>query len=478
MNLMNPFEQTLSKKLRNEERERQLLAKFLADKREQIGIADRVPLVLIDADSPRRKLYKIMLDMQDENKDINFHSVKDQIDRKIKASESDDMFEELGLLTHTDHYDSVENIAETLDIHYKNRVVFHDIIKRAQEGFNADVDPNTLLEDIAKTVAGSEAKIAEKSFKDLVKEAKRRLLNPTESERGLKTGLDAIDNNFGGMIKDRYWTIGAESGIGKTAFLVNLIVRICQMHKDKISIIFFSMEMSEERIIERIVSCMISMSSFKMNGRAEPLTVDEIHIIEQGYAIIEDWPLTLLYGTQTFTGMRKTFRKFAMDNQGKHLVGLVDHIGKVEGHPDIRQLTIAASQACKSFCMDYKATMLVLTQLKKELSERNPINIKSHHRPNMSHILESGNIRNDSDNIMFLWRPETREEVIQYGPDASGFTTTGKTILIIEKNRDGHCPIDVIMLSKVQYNQYENCPDPFKIKDNPFEDNEYETAPF
>jgi replicative DNA helicase len=463
----NPFNQTLDRKLRNEDRERQLIAKFIHTTKEQVYIVERIPLVMIDSDSPRRKMYRIILDMFNENKAVNYLSVKEFVKKKLKGDELEITQNELEIIADTDHYDSLDNIYDSLEVNHKNRIIFKDILERVNAGFFADVDPNELLDDIAKSIAGAEAIAVEKSFAQQVKEAKQRLLNPSESDRGLKLGIKILDNTYGGVIKDRYWTIGAESGNGKTALLVNILVRLCQYHKEKIALIFFSMEMSEDRIIERMVSCLISMSSFKMNGRNDALTEMEVKIIEEAYRIIEDWPITLIYKTQTVNSIKKTFRRFAMENKDKHLIGMVDHIGKVEGNEERRVLTINASQAFKSFCMDYKATMFILSQLKKELSDpNNSINQKTAHRPNESHLMESGAIKADSDNLVLLWRPEFRFNSIVYND--VDWDCSKKAILINEKNRDGQSPNDMIVSCQIQYNQFNDLIDPFGSADVPF----------
>jgi replicative DNA helicase len=464
----NPINEILGRKLRNEDRERQLLSKFINSEKEQVYIAEKFPLVMIDPDSVRRKMYRILIDMHNDQKAVNYLSVKEKLQKKLKHDEAEQAFDELEVIIDTDHYDSLDNIYESLEVNHKNRIIFKDILERVNNGFFADVDPNELLEDIAKSIAGAEPVVAEKTFKQQVQEAKQKMLNPTESDRGLKLGLKVLDNTFAGVIKDRYWTIGAESGNGKTALLVNILVRLCQFHKEKIALIFFSMEMSEERIIERIVSCLISMSSFKMNGRGEVLSESEIHMIENAYRIIEDWPITLIYKTQTVESMKKTFRKFAMENKDKHLIGMVDHIGKIEGKEERRILTINASQACKSFCMDYKATMFVLSQLKKEISDpNNSINKLTYHRPNESHLMESGALKADSDNLILLWRPNYRFNVISY--NECDWDCTNKAILINEKNRDGQSPCDLIVNCMIQYNQFTDCLDPFSQNNSEFQ---------
>lgn len=450
------------KKLRNEERERQLLSKFLQQEQEQLTIVERVPLIMIDDDSCRKKIYKYMIDMFYENKKVNFYSLKDRITLKPdRFDNTDEMLEELEDILQTPCFDSVDNIAETLDIHYKNRIIYHDIVNRAEKGLRADVDPRDLLDDIAKSLASAEPVVNKRSFAQMAEEYLQMITNPTESQKGLKTGLNLLDSTYGGVIKDRYWTIGAESGNGKTAFIVNLLVRLCTYHADKVSIIFYSMEMSEERIIERIISCILGMSSFKLNGREEPLTDLEIHKIKEAIMLIKEWPITLIYKSQSISSLRQSFRKFALENQNKHLIGMVDHIGKIEGGMDRRVLTIEASQACKSFCIDYKATMFVLSQLRKEISDpNNRINQETFHRPNQSHIMESGAIKADSDNMLLLWRPEFRFEYIDY--QGCNFATKNKMIVINEKNRDGNAPTDMVFKCEIKYSRFDNLTNPFE----------------
>lgn len=459
---VNQFQNFLENKLRNETREREILAKFINQPNEQGLIVDVVTVPMIDKDSPRRKLYKIMHDMYSEQKNVNALSVKAKIREEAKKLERETMMSEFNEIMETDSYDSVENISESLHIAFQNRVIFYDIIEKAQNGFMSDISPRDLIDQINKSLAEAEPPVSEKSFAQMVKETRERIINPKESEKGLSTGLSCLDNTFGGILEDRYWTIGAESGTGKTSFLINMVFRLCMRHPEKIAICFFSMEMSESRIIERLVSTIVSMTSFKMNGRAELLTEDEIEIIEKAFALIETWPITLLYKSQTPESIKRTFRRFAIDNRGKHLIGMFDHIGLIEGKGDIREVTIAASKACKSLCRNHKATVFVLVQLKKELSDtNNKANKDSFHRPNLSHIMESGSIRADSDVVILLWRPETRFTDILY--NNMNWPTHKRAIFINEKNRDGQCPCDLIVRCEIQYNQFYDLENPFDL---------------
>src|SRR5690606_35333068 len=113
------------------------------------------------------------------------------------------------------------------------------------------------------------------------------------------------------------------------------------------------------------------------------------------------------------------------------------------------------------------ASVFPLTQLKKELTDSNsPANKASFHRPNDSHIMESGSLKADSDVVLLLWRPDMRYTHINYD-GIENWDVRGKLFLLNYKNRDGQSPTDVIMGCDIKYNHLYDLDDPFSPQMTP-----------
>jgi replicative DNA helicase len=150
--------------------------------------------------------------------------------------------------------------------------------------------------------------------------------------------------------------------------------------------------------------------------------------------------------------MKLKGKHFALKNKGKHLIYVLDHLGEVDGEKtNIRIETDQAMSAMKSFCKDYDATSIVLSQLSKAvIDEKNRINS---FRPNASHVMESVGVQAKSDVMILLWRPEIYFDYVSYDGNPS-WTTAGKLVPIVVKNRDGQAPYDIVMGHQIQYNKF------------------------
>ncbi len=285
------------------------------------------------------------------------------------------------------------------------------------------------------------------------------ILDPGDQEKGLLTGIDEFDLLTGGVKEDRYYTIGGESGGGKTAVIIDLIDRLCERYPDDIAMLFFSLEMSERRVVKRLISRQTNLTDQQLEGRLKHLTAEQKAMVNAAGKKIKAYPLEIVYQSLDCAQMNLRMRKFALENQGKKLIVFLDHIGLVVGATnDQRVNTIQASTTMKSFCRDYNGSVFVLTQFTKEIDSNE--NKKNYHKPHMGYIMESGRIRQDSDFIGLIWRPETRFSTIAYGGNEE-WDTTGKMIILNEKNRDGQCPTDMILNHKVSCNRLINSTDIF-----------------
>jgi replicative DNA helicase len=203
----------------------------------------------------------------------------------------------------------------------------------------------------------------------------------------------------------------------------------------------------------------IQMMDAKSRGKMARFTPEEIAAIKKAHAEIKKYPLEIVYATMNCHQLRLRMRRFALQNPDKHLVVVLDHLGLVQGDTaDMRVNTIIASGVLKSFCVDYAATVINLTQFTKSADA--PENKKIYYRPSMNFIMESGRVRQDSDIVILLWRPEIWFPFINYKGDEN-WETMGKMVWLVEKNRDGFAPCDIILGCNIGTNKLNNSAEVF-----------------
>lgn len=239
---------------------------------------------------------------------------------------------------------------------------------------------------------------------------------------GLETGFRDLDFKTAGLQKSDLILIAARPAMGKTAFVLNLIEYI-SLHS-KSTIAMFSLEMSKEQLVKRILSMNSNVDSQKIRtGSLEDedwvRLVDSVRRIGNTNLVIDDT------SGITASELRTKCRKLKL-SQGLDLV-IIDYLQLMTGSGrrsgDSRQQEISdISRSLKVMARELNVPVIALSQLSRAVEQR------PDKRPMLSDLRESGAIEQDADMVMFLYRDE------YYNPD-----TEDKNVaeVIIAKQRSG-----------------------------------------
>lgn len=429
-----------AKRLGNEELERSILNEIIYGGRGHIDFFTK----LREDDffgANNRSIFKILQDRFAARDEINPRTANDFVSLYANPKDAGRLAKDLiSISTHVPLDTGIDTAIVLIKSLTKNRKLKSDIILKAGLMFDKGETADSIVEHISSVLMNLESGRKEKKVSEVTDNVVGQLLGEITIEKGLMLGSKELDDQFGGVKEDTYTTIGAESGAGKTAMVVDLIYRLGTMHKDKVAMLFFSMEMAEDRIMKRLISRDTGYSNQVMEARMKKLTPEQRDNIRRSGIRMRDIPLEIVYATLTPAAMNLRVRRFKLQNPGKRLIIFLDHIGLVTGTTDnIRVNTINASTAAKSWCVDYGASVFVLTQFTKEINSDE--NRKRWCIPDMRYIMESGRIRQDSDNIWLLWRPEIYTPVMKY--DGKDYHTSNRMIILNQKNRDGFAPTHI-----------------------------------
>lgn len=244
----------------------------------------------------------------------------------------------------------------------------------------------------------------------------------------LKTGYNHFDNLTGYLKKKSLNVIGANSGMGKSAFAINLM---WQLAKNGAEVHYFSLEMTQREILERLLAIItkISLNEIKSyevgNEKREQLEKALQVIKKSGQIEIDD-------NSNTLT---TDIRNVAIRESSKPKVIIVDHIIRmkaVDTKQDRRLQIAEIARDLKNIAKDTNTVVIALAQLNRGNKNRQD------KRPTMSDLQESGNIEQESDTVMLIHREDYHDKDLMEG-DVS------PTKLIIDKNRSG--PQGVIDMS-------------------------------
>lgn len=237
---------------------------------------------------------------------------------------------------------------------------------------------------------------------------------------GLTTGFLDIDNKLSGLQKSDLVLIAARPSMGKTAFGLNVATNAALKAKAKVAI--FSLEMSKEQLVQRMIAATAHVDLQKIiSGN---LTEDEwLQIINSmGPLSKADIYIDDTAGI-SLTEMRAKCRRLKIE-KGLDLV-VIDYLQlmQLDGRTENRQQEISAiSRGLKGLAKEMECPVISLSQLSRAPE------LRSDHRPMLSDLRESGAIEQDADVVMFLYRDE-------YYNEESEKKNIGE--VIIAKHRNG-----------------------------------------
>lgn len=256
---------------------------------------------------------------------------------------------------------------------------------------------------------------------------------------GIETGFIDLDHRTAGLQPSDLVLVAARPSMGKTAFSLNIIQTAGI--KNKKSVAVFSLEMSKDQLVSRMLCAEAMVDSQKARtGMLEPADWERIGQslpnITSSRIYIDDTP-----GINVMD-MRAKCRRLKME-KGLDLI-MIDYLQLMSGVGDSnasRQQEISdISRSLKALAREMQAPVIALSQLSRACEQR------ADHRPMLSDLRESGAIEQDADVVMFLYRDE------YYNPD-----TEKKNVgeVIIAKQRNG--PTGTVELAWLgQYTKFAN----------------------
>ena len=240
--------------------------------------------------------------------------------------------------------------------------------------------------------------------------------NP-EAMKGTPTGFGQLDEMIVGMNAADLVIVGARPGMGKTSFVMNIATEAAM--KTKKTVCVFSLEMSVEQLVSRMLSSEALVDSLKM--RAGTLEPEDWNAIAKASSRLSETEI-LIDDTPGIgvAAMRSKLRR--VKNLG---LIVVDYLQLMQGdrHTDNRVAEVGdISRGLKLLAKELGVPVVCCAQLSRGPEGRND------KRPMISDLRESGSIEQDADIIMFLYRDEYyKEETIDQSVAE----------VIVAKNRHG-----------------------------------------
>lgn len=300
----------------------------------------------------------------------------------------------------------------------------------ANKAYEEDADVDSLIGAAEKDLFEVSDKIIKSDYvamNDLLADAFDRIEELHKNKgalRGLKTGFRDLDKKTAGFQKGDLVIIGARPAMGKTTFAQNLAYNIASINGK--GVLFFSMEMAANEIIDRMISDVSGVDNWKM--RTGNLSDEEFQKIGDAMAEMDEIPIYIDdTSSMTIVELRNKARRAMHD----HDIGIVivDYLQLIQGTDRYKgqrvQEVTEISRGLKILARELEIPVIALAQLSRNVTGRDDP------RPVLSDLRESGSIEQDADLVMFLHRPD------YYRQNDDNYEETHITELLVAKHRHG-----------------------------------------
>jgi len=239
-----------------------------------------------------------------------------------------------------------------------------------------------------------------------------------EPQDALSTGIDSLDEILnGGLAPGHIFTVGAETGNGKSAFGVNMARRVAAEGKP---VCFFTFEMTVTALHARVNQNLSGVNSTRIQNKS--YAEEETQCVADAYAYIKELPLVITTGSYLTPENMGDVMEIFVEEMGIELF-VFDYIQVMaKGMSDAKQFKVEEVMCSirESAKERVECPCLVLSQLNREAGKRG--------EPNIYDLRDSGAVENNSDIVGLLDPATTRP---WHG--RTGFS------LKIVKQREGEC---------------------------------------
>ncbi len=392
------------------EAEQAIIGSMLTDKDAVISAIE----VLKEEDFYRednRAIYQAILNLYNRAEPIDIITVKAELESMGK-------FDQIGGLEYLaglpEKVPTTANASKYIKI-VEEKSTLRNLIRTANEIIELGYDP---MQEVEEIMEGAEKRIFnlmqnknQKGYtpiKDVLVESftqLEELYNRKQHITGVPSGFTELDNRTAGFHNSDLILIAARPAMGKSAFALNIATNAAV--KAKVPVAIFSLEMSKEQMVNRILCSEAMVDSNKVRtGRLEEedwtKLAGSIGPLSEAQIYIDDTP-----GISVME-IRAKCRKLKLEKNLGMVV--IDYLQLVQGsnkRGGTREQEISEiSRSLKILAKEINVPVIALSQLSRAVEQR------PDHRPMLSDLRESGAIEQDADIVMFLYRDD------YYNPDS------------------------------------------------------------
>lgn len=375
-----------------------------------------------------QKIYQSIVELFEKNQPIDVLTVttklkdKNQIDSIGGPSYLTEIINTVPSAAHADHYGGIVKQKKVL------RELLTTAARISEDVFQNQEDPDEMLDMIEQKIFAINQKSKTYAFtpiSDHLKAAYERMEKNLGMQglSGTSSGFKGLDNLLSGFQKSDMIILGARPSMGKTAVTLDMVRGAA---KAGASVAMFSLEMSKEQLIDRLISTESGVPLW--NLRSGRIT-DEMDF-QMIQAALDRLSRMKIYIDDTPSPTTLQIRSMARKLKMEHDLDLVviDYVQLIQpsrhSENSVQQFT-EISHGIKGLARELNVPVLALSQLSRGVESRDD------KTPRLSDLRETGSWEQDADIVMFIHR---------FNRDAKDLMSAeekNKSALIVSKHRNG-----------------------------------------
>ena len=391
----------------NLEAEQSVLGCLLIDKEAIIKVADILKTEDFYKDG-HGLIYEAILDLYEKREPIDLLSLAGRLRDKNQLETVGGQSYVASLANTVPTASHVASYAQIV----QKKATLRRLLKAASDitelGYQEDDEVDSILDNAEQKLFSISQKYLKQNFvpiKSVLTEAFDRideLHKQSGKLRGLATGFVDLDNILAGLQKSDLIVLAARPSVGKTSLGLDIARQVAT--KEKTPVGLFSLEMSKEQLIDRLLCAEAGVDLWKMRtGRlSDKDGDDDFPRIGQAMGLLSEAPIFIDdSATSNIMEIRTKARRLKLE----HGLGLliIDYLQLMEGrshYSDNRVQEVAEiTRGLKAVARELDVPVLALSQLSRAVEQQTGPAI-----PKLAHLRESGSIEQDADVVMFIYR--------------------------------------------------------------------------
>jgi replicative DNA helicase len=379
-----------------------------------------------------RKIWRVMIDLFDRSEPVDMVTLVEELKKRREleavggASYLTTLDQFVATAGNVEHYCKLVTEKATL------RKLIDVSTQIVGECFEQREDASDLLDRAEQSIFAISDERLRTGFQPMrqlvlqgysaIEEYRQRKVHVT----GVPSGFYDLDEMTAGFQKSDFVVIAGRPSMGKTSFAMNVAENVAARAKakDRHAVAVFSLEMSKEALVQRMLCSLAKVDIHKI--RRGYASGDEYKRLQAAAAQLHEAPIfiddTAAIG---ILEIRAKSRRLVSETPLGMIV--IDYLQLIRGpqNAENRQQEISSiSRSLKALAKELQVPVVALSQLSRAVETRGGTK-----RPMLSDLRESGAIEQDADVVLFVYRPEVYE--------SDPAKRDGKAEIIIAKQRNG-----------------------------------------